>query len=81
MGLAFRFVSRMLSAWCRRWVFEEGIMGKLLTLEETCEILRCSPRTLQRHIVSGKLPRYKIGRRCLIEQTELEKFIKRNRAS
>lgn len=56
-------------------------MSKLLTMQEAADALRMSRRTLERHIENGLLHKYKIGRKCLIEATELEKFIKRNRAS
>ena len=56
-------------------------MGKLLTKKEAAEALRVSCRTLERHIESKMLVAYKIGRKTLIEQVELDKFIKRNRAS
>ena len=33
--------------------------GQLLTIQETAEMLRCSPRTVRRRIASGELPAFR----------------------
>ncbi len=59
----------------------EGRVSKLLTMKEAAAQLRMSRRTLERHIEAGLLVKYKLGGKCLIDQLDLEKFVKRNRAS
>jgi excisionase family DNA binding protein len=56
-------------------------MSKLLTKSEAAMALRISMRTLERYIVGGLIPAYKVGRKHLIEEKEIDKFLKRNRAS
>ncbi len=56
-------------------------MSKLLTMQEAAAALRMSRRTLERHIEAGLIAKYKIGGKCLIEATDIEKFIKRSKAS
>jgi excisionase family DNA binding protein len=56
-------------------------MSKLLTIEEAAAFLRCSVRTIKRRLAEGAIARYKVGNRCLIEQVEIEKYLKRNKAS
>ncbi len=46
-----------------------------LTQNEAAELLRLSPRTLERHRVAGTGPRFtKAGRRVLYKITELESW-------
>lgn len=56
-------------------------MGKLLTMVEAAEQLRISRRTLDRYVDEGMIVKTKIGRKSMIEERELEKFIRRGRAS
>ncbi len=46
-----------------------------LTLTEAAAYARCSKRTIQRHIKAGKLKAHGLGRRPLIEQSELERLL------
>jgi excisionase family DNA binding protein len=45
------------------------------------ELLGVGPRTLYRLIAAGALPVVRIGRRVLIEQGELDRFIERSRTT
>lgn len=56
-------------------------MSRLLTLPEVAEILRITRRTLERYIRAGDIPAVKYARKVFIEEREVEKFIKRSRAS
>jgi excisionase family DNA binding protein len=51
-------------------------VDKLYNLEETSEYLHCTVRTVRNWIKEGKLKAVKIGKRLLIEQSELESFVK-----
>jgi excisionase family DNA binding protein len=42
-----------------------------MTLVETADFLRCSPRTLKRYIRDGRVPFTRIGRRYLFRPEEL----------
>ena len=50
-----------------------------LTQNEAAELLRISPRTLERHRVAGTGPRFvKAGRRVLYSQADLEDWTAAN---
>ena len=55
-------------------------MDKLLTLQETAEILRVSKRTIMRYLKSGKLKASNVGQ-WRIKESNLEKFLKKNENS
>ncbi len=52
---------------------------KYLTLEQASEYCHISAKTLQTKIRLGLLPAYKPGRSLLIDQKELEIFIRKNK--
>lgn len=51
------------------------------TLEEASAFLRMPESTLRKKIAHGELAAYKPGRAVLIEQEELELFVKKNRVN
>jgi excisionase family DNA binding protein len=54
-----------------------GIQQKcFLSLDETAAILGASRRTIQRLIATGRLKAGKIGTRCIIQRTEIDKLFK-----
>ncbi len=46
-----------------------------LTINESAEALRVSPRTLQKLISDGEIRPARIGRRVLLTPAELERFV------
>jgi excisionase family DNA binding protein len=42
---------------------DRGI-DKLILVHIAARVLRCSPRTVRRRILKGKIPAIRIGRRC-----------------
>ncbi len=51
---------------------------KLLTKKEACEVLRCSPATIERYVQSGKLTKNQIDgkhSKILFKQSELQTLI------
>ena len=50
-------------------------MSKLLTIEQAAAVLGISPWTVRYHVKMGRLSRVKLGRRVLIEEAELERFV------
>lgn len=50
---------------------------EMLNIDEVSAVLRVHPETLRRFIREGRISAYKIGRRKLIEKSEVEKFIKK----
>ena len=51
----------------------------LLTVPEACDYLRISRATLYRHIKQGKITPIKIGRRTLIDKSDLDRLIEEGR--
>jgi excisionase family DNA binding protein len=49
---------------------------RLLTRREACERLRCSMPTLARMIQRGELPVVRVGRRVLLRESTLNKWIR-----
>jgi excisionase family DNA binding protein len=47
----------------------------LKSVVESAELLRISPWTIRSYIRDGKLKPVRLGRRVLVEETELERFI------
>ena len=50
-------------------------MDQLLSIVEAANILAISPWTVRAYVQSGKLNPVRIGRRVLLEESELERFI------
>ena len=50
-------------------------MRTLKSVEEAAELLGISPWTVRSYIRDGKLQPVRLGRRVLIEETELERFV------
>ena len=48
---------------------------RLYTVRETCKILRISKPTLYRLFNSGKLSHLKIGRKPLVRESEIHRFL------
>ena len=51
----------------------------LYTKREACEILKVSPRTLDRILQSGELAFYRISGSIRIEDSDLEGYLRKNR--
>ena len=49
----------------------------LKSVEETAEMLSLSPWTIRHYLRIGKLAQVKIGRRILVEESEIQDFVKR----
>jgi excisionase family DNA binding protein len=56
-------------------------MTKLLSVEQAAELLGISPWTVRSYIRQGKLRAVRIGRRVLLEEAELARFVERSRAA
>lgn len=52
---------------------------KYLTLEEAAKLVHMPVSSLRRKISDGLLPGYKPGKSVLVEATELDLFIRRNK--
>jgi len=50
-------------------------MNILVSIEEAAEQLSLSPWTIRLYIRTGKINRVNVGRRVLIEASELERFV------
>ena len=55
-------------------------MEPLLTIEKAAELLGISPWTVRAYVRDRKLMAVHIGRRVLIEQSELRRFVEQARA-
>lgn len=51
-------------------------MSELLTIQEAAERLRIGKRTVERFVAEGDIVSVKIGRRRLIAETELERYVR-----
>jgi excisionase family DNA binding protein len=56
-------------------IFGDGIVTKLLSVEGAAELLSISKWTVRSYIRDGKLQPVRIGRRVLLAETELERFV------
>ena len=56
-------------------------MIQLLSVNDTARVLAISPWTVRSILRKGKLSPTRIGRRCLVEMSEVEKFIRDCQAS
>ena len=54
---------------------ERNAMKALKNIEEAAGLLGISPWTVRSYIIQGKLRPVRIGRRVLIEEAELERFV------
>lgn len=54
-------------------------MRALKTIPEAAELLRLSYWTVRKDIRDGKLTPVRLGRRVLIEEAELERFVAENK--
>jgi excisionase family DNA binding protein len=54
-------------------------MNHLHGIEESAEILGISPWTVRKYIREFKLQPVRIGRRVLLEETELQRFVSQSR--
>ena len=50
-------------------------MTQLLNLMEAAKMLRIHRITLRRHIAEGSIPVVQVGRRVLVREEDIEKFI------
>jgi excisionase family DNA binding protein len=57
----------------------EGYMRALKSVTEAAEILGISPWTVRKYIRKGKLGPVRIGRRVLLEEEEIARFIAKRR--
>ena len=53
----------------------------LKSVEETAARLSISPWTVRAYIAQGKIARVKVGRRTLVEDSEIERFVERCKAA
>jgi excisionase family DNA binding protein len=53
---------------------------KLRTIDEVAELWSQSPRTVRRHIASGALPVYRLGRSVRISDADIAAFLAANRS-
>ena len=51
-------------------------MNELLTINETCKVMKVSRATIYNWMTSGKLRAYKLGKGVRIKKTDLEKLMK-----
>ena len=52
---------------------------KFLTFKEAIELLRLSRPTIERMIIRGEIPSYKVGKRRLFDSEELIEWVKSHR--
>jgi len=55
-------------------------MSPLLDLKEAGRLLSISPWTVRAYIKTGKINPVRLGRRVLLEESELERFVQQSRA-
>ena len=49
---------------------------ELFTVEETCQFLKITPRTLYRYLKAQSIPAFKLGKEWRFVRSELEQWIK-----
>jgi excisionase family DNA binding protein len=54
-------------------------MNQLLNVEDAARLLAISPWTIRAYLKEGKLFPVRIGRRVLLEESELQRFIAESR--
>jgi excisionase family DNA binding protein len=52
---------------------------QFLTFKEAIELLRLSRPTIERMIIRGEIPSYKVGKRRLFDRDELIEWVKSHR--
>ncbi len=55
-------------------------MESLKSIEQTAEVLALSPWTVRAYVRQGKIHAVRLGRRVLIEQSEIQRVIENGRA-
>jgi excisionase family DNA binding protein len=59
----------------------EDIKGsRLWSIKHAADELSLSPHTLRRWIFQGRLPCVRLGRRCLLDPADIERFIAEHRS-
>lgn len=48
---------------------------KFYTVKEVAEMLSVHPETIRRHLLSGKLKGYKVGKDWRVEETAIREFL------
>ncbi len=56
-------------------ITEESMVERLYDIEESAEILRVAPVTVRAWVSQGKLMPVRLGRRVLLTEKELERFV------
>jgi excisionase family DNA binding protein len=51
-------------------------VSELLTIDEVADRLRVGKRSVERWVAEGEIASVKIGRRRLVAETELERFLR-----
>jgi excisionase family DNA binding protein len=51
-------------------------VSDLLTIQEAADRLRIGKRTVERYVADGEIVSIKIGRRRLVPETELERYVR-----
>jgi excisionase family DNA binding protein len=51
-------------------------VSTLLTIDEVAERLRVGKRTVERWVAEGEIASVKMGRRRLVQETELERYLR-----
>jgi excisionase family DNA binding protein len=59
----------------RQDILQGGEMESLKSIEQTAEVLALSPWTVRAYVRQGKIRPVRIGRRVLIEQSEIQRVI------
>lgn len=54
----------------------KNVNNELLTVAETCQYLKVTPRTLYRYIQSHRLPGFKLGKEWRFVRTDLETWLR-----
>ncbi len=55
------------------------MLQQLRSIEEAARLLGISPWTVRAYIKTGKLKPVRLGRRVLVEEAELERFVAENK--
>jgi len=57
-------------------MMETSPNSELMTLVETCQYLKITPRTLYRYLQTRRLPAFKLGKEWRFVRTDLEQWIR-----
>jgi excisionase family DNA binding protein len=58
-----------------RWHYNGGGMRALKSIDEAARLLGISPWTVRAYVREGKLPAVRLGRRVLVTEDALERFV------